>query len=145
MPRSDEPTVRSSTAQWFTTTHWSVVLAAKGEESPATTEALQKLCRIYWPPLYAYIRRAGYTAEDAQDLTQEFFARLIQKDYLGHLRDQRGKFRSFLLTFLKHFLSDERARAAAQKRGGGKTFVSLDDTSMAEADYLAEAAEQSTP
>src|SRR4029077_13827731 len=83
----------------------------------------------------AYIRREGHSTTDAQDLTQEFFARLLAKDYLQHLRHQEGKFRSFLLTFLKHFLADERDKAGAQKRGGGKTFLSLDETS-AEADHL---------
>jgi RNA polymerase sigma-70 factor (ECF subfamily) len=112
----------------FATTHWSVVLAAKSGDSPRADEAMEKLCRAYWPPLYAYIRREGHSATDAQDLTQEFFVRLLAKDYLQHLRHQEGKFRSFLLTFVKHFLSDERDKAGAQKRGGGKTFVSLDET-----------------
>ncbi len=119
----------------FATTHWSVVLAARDGGSPPADEAMEKLCRAYWPPLYAYIRREGHSATDAQDLTQEFFARLLAKDYLQHLRHQEGKFRSFLLTFLKHFLSDERDKAGAQKRGGGKIFVSLDETS-AEERYL---------
>jgi len=112
----------------FATTHWSVVLAAKG----GAENAMEKLCLDYWPPLYAYIRREGHNAIDAQDLTQEFFARLLAKDYLRHVRHQEGKFRSFLLTLLKHFLSDERDKAGAQKRGGGKTFVSLDETSTEE-------------
>src|SRR5262245_61581984 len=83
----------------FHTTHWSVVLAAKDVTAPGTTVALESLCRTYWPPLYAYIRREGYEEADAQDLTQEFFVRLLEKNYLGHLQHQRGKFRSFLLTF----------------------------------------------
>lgn len=123
------PTIATSA---FATTHWSVVLAAKGEDSTLGMEALEKLCRTYWPPLYAYIRREGYGMEDAQDLAQEFLSRFVHKEWLNHLHDRRGKFRSFLLTFLKHFLSDERDKAAAQKRGGGKTFVSLDDTSVEE-------------
>ncbi len=134
-PAEAESGLSSARQGWFTTTHWSVVLAAREEDSPKAAEALEKLCRTYWPPLYAYIRRDGYGVEDAQDLTQGFFARLLDKNHLGHLRDQRGKFRSFLLTFLKHFLSDERDRAAAQKRGGGKRFVSLNDTSAAETSY----------
>jgi RNA polymerase sigma factor (sigma-70 family) len=113
---------------WFVTTHWSVVLEAKGDDSVRANEALEKLCRIYWRPVYAFIRRNGHSPTDAQDLTQEFFFRLLSKDYLRHLRDQRGKFRSFLLTFVKHFLSDERDKAFAQKRGGGQALVSLDDT-----------------
>jgi len=119
----------------FTQTHWSVVLSAQSSDGPRASAALESLCRTYWFPLYAYVRRCGQSPEDAQDLTQEFFARLVEKDHLGHLQDQRGKFRSFLLTLLKHFLSDQRARAGAQKRGGGKAFVSLDDTNTVEADY----------
>jgi len=120
----------------FATTHWSVVLAAKKcGGSPRADDAMEKLCRAYWPPLYAYIRREGHSVADAKDLTQEFFARLLAKDYLQHLRHQKGKFRSFLLTFVKRFLSDERDKAGAQKRGGRKTLVSLDETS-AEERYL---------
>lgn len=115
-------------AGWFQTTHWSVVLAAKGSPSPSADEAMEELCRAYWPPLYAYIRREGHDATEAQDLTQEFFARLLERDYLGRLQDQRGKFRSFLLTFLKHFLSEQRHKAGAQKRGGGQVLISLDAT-----------------
>src|SRR5262245_62088278 len=132
------------TSARFTTTHWSVVLAAKNHDRSAAAEALETLCRTYWPPLYAYIRRDGHSPADAQDLTQQFFARLLEKDYLAHLRDQRGKFRSFLLTFLKHFLSDQRDRARAQKRGGGHNFISLDDTSAEEHRFL-RAADQLNP
>jgi RNA polymerase sigma factor (sigma-70 family) len=114
--------------RWFTTTHWSVVLTAREGDAADAAVALEKLCRTYWPPLYAYIRREGYNATDAEDLTQQFFVRLIERDFLQHLRHQRGKFRSFLLTFLKHFLLDERARAAAQKRGGGRALLSFDET-----------------
>jgi RNA polymerase sigma-70 factor (ECF subfamily) len=88
--------------------------------------ALDKLCRVYWPPLYAYIRRDGQNAADAQDLTQAFFARLLEKDFLRHLHDRRGKFRSFLLTFLKHFLAEQHRRGGRLKRGGGQVHVSLD-------------------
>ena len=82
-------------ARWFATTHWSVVLAAKNGDSPTAANALEKLCRTYWQPLYAYIRREGHDATEAQDLTQEFFARLLERNYLGRLQHQRGKFRSF--------------------------------------------------
>jgi RNA polymerase sigma-70 factor (ECF subfamily) len=122
-------------ASHFVDTHWSVVLAAKEEGSSRAAEAMEKLCRSYWRPLYAYIRREGHSPEEAEDLTQEFFARLLAKDYLRHLRHREGKFRSFLLTFVKRFLSDERDKAGAQKRGGGKTFFSLDET-LAEEGYL---------
>jgi RNA polymerase sigma-70 factor (ECF subfamily) len=90
--------------QWFATTHWSVVLAAKQDDSSEATVALEKLCRTYWPPLYAYIRRDGQDATGAQDLTQEFFARLLARNYLQHLHHQQGKFRSFLLSYLKNSL-----------------------------------------
>ncbi len=112
--------------QVFATTHWSVVMAAKQFDGPAAGAALERLCRTYWAPLYAYIRREGYGPEDAQDLTQEFLSQFIHKEWLNHLRDRRGKFRSFLLTFLKNFLSDQQDRARAQKRGGGQELVSLD-------------------
>ena len=112
---------------WFQTTHWSLVLRARDQKSTQAPEAMERLCRTYWPPLYAYLRRQRHSVEDAQDLTQEFFARLIEKGWLTHLQHQDGKFRSFLLTFLEHFLSDQRDRAKAQKRGGGLTFLSLDE------------------
>jgi RNA polymerase sigma factor (sigma-70 family) len=143
-PEKEPPPGPETAAAWFVTTHWSVVLEAKGNDSTRASEALEKLCRIYWRPLYAFIRRSGYNAADAQDLTQEFFLRLLSKDYLQHLRDQRGKFRSFLLTFVKHFLSDERDRASAQKRGGGQAVLSLDDTSGEEL-YVAETANRLSP
>jgi RNA polymerase sigma-70 factor (ECF subfamily) len=114
-------------AQWFTTTHWSVILTAGRSDSPQAEAALEKLCRTYWYPLYAYVRRQGFAADDAQDLTQEFFARLLEKNYLGSVERQKGKFRSFLLASLNHFLSNERDRARAAKRGGGKAPISLDE------------------
>ena len=116
----------------FADTHWSLVLAAKMEGSSQAAEAMEKLCRTYWRPVYAFIRRQGHNPEQAEDLTQEFFARLLAKDYLQHLRHREGKFRSFLLTFVKRFLSDERDKAGAQKRGGGRIFVSLDEASAEE-------------
>jgi len=128
----------------FTETHWSLVLAAKAEGSSRAAEAMEKLCGIYWRPVYAYIRRQNHNSHEAEDLTQGFFAQLLAKDYLQHLRHRDGKFRSFLLTFVKRFLSDERDKAGAQKRGGGKFFISLDDIS-AEDSYLAELRTDSSP
>ncbi|HRY50592.1 MAG TPA: sigma-70 family RNA polymerase sigma factor [Candidatus Paceibacterota bacterium] len=110
----------------FATTHWSVVLAAGQGIDPRATEALACLCRTYWYPLYAYVRREGFGAPEAQDLTQEFFARLLAKNCLGQVGPQKGKFRSFLLAALRHFLSDQRDRARAAKRGGGAKVLSLD-------------------
>lgn len=111
----------------FATTHWSIVLSARNGDSSEAFTALESLCRAYWRPVYAYVRRDGQRPADAQDLTQEFFRRFIEKDWIENLQHQRGKFRSFLLTFLKHFLSDERDRAGALKRGGGATLIALDD------------------
>jgi DNA-directed RNA polymerase specialized sigma24 family protein len=130
----------SGTAAWnglgsFATTHWSAVFGAK-ELGPQRPGALDNVCRAYWQPIYGYIRRQGYGPEDAQDLTQEFFFRLVRQDWLSHLRDQRGKFRSFLLTFLKHFLSDERDRSRAKKRGGGQALISLDEFEAEERDLM---------
>ena len=110
----------------FATTHWTVVLAAGNKHTPQTDQALEVLCRTYWYPLYAYIRHQGRTREDAEDLTQAFFARFLKKNYLEGLRSEKGKFRAFLLAALKHFLANERDRAARQKRGGGAKLLSLD-------------------
>ena len=110
----------------FATTHWSVVLAAVNHETPEAAVALEQLCRTYWYPLYAYVRRSGHTPEDSQDFTQEFFHRLLHKDYLAQVDIRKGKFRSFLLASLRHFLSDQRDRARTVKRGGGAEVFSLD-------------------
>jgi RNA polymerase sigma-70 factor (ECF subfamily) len=114
-----------SRAARFATTHWSVVRAAS-RSSPKSREALAALCEAYWYPLYAFVRRQGYSAPDAQDLTQEFFARLLEKNDLGVADRAKGRFRSFLLAAVKHFLSNQRDRARAKKRGGGRQVLSLD-------------------
>jgi RNA polymerase sigma-70 factor (ECF subfamily) len=110
----------------FATTHWSVVLAAAGRASPQSTVALETLCRAYWFPLYAYVRREGYDREESLDLTQEFFSRLLEKNTLATADPNRGRFRSFLLTLLKRFLANEWHRARCQKRGGHALTFSLD-------------------
>jgi len=110
----------------FATTHWTVVLAAGRCDSREAHLALEELCRTYWYPLYAYVRRQGHSREDAEDLTQGFFARLLEKNYLEGVTSDRGKFRSFLLVALKRFLANEWDRASAQKRGGGVMPLSLD-------------------
>src|SRR5215472_17596316 len=102
----------------FATTHWSLVLAAGRHASPASREALATLCQTYWYPLYAHVRRRGHRAEEAQDLIQAFFARLLEKDYLRVVERDRGRFRSFLLAALDHFLANEWRRAHTRKRGG---------------------------
>lgn len=121
----------------FATTHWSVVLSAREKDSPRSTEALETLCRTYWYPLYAYVRRQGRSPDDAQDLTQSFFARLLAKDYLQSAAREKGRFRSFLLVALKRFLANEWDRDRAHKRGGGQIHVPL-DTELAERRYQVE-------
>jgi DNA-directed RNA polymerase specialized sigma24 family protein len=128
----------------FCTTHWSLVLAAKDAQSPAAKEALEKLCRTYWYPLYAYVRRKGYHPHDADELTQEFFARLLARNYLSVADRHRGRFRSFLLGSLEHFLAREWTRRRAQKRGGGHAIFSL-HCSDAETRYLLEPSHELTP
>ncbi len=125
------------------TTHWSVVLQAGTGDSTQAAEALEQLCRTYWYPLYAYVRRRGYSPEDAQDLTQEFFLRILRKHGLAQIDPAKGKFRSFLLTAINHFLSDEWDRARAIKRGGQATFLALDAESAEQ--RLAEVASDRTP
>ncbi len=110
----------------FTATHWSVVLQAGDGGSTEAREAWSRLCQTYWPPLYAFIRRDSYSPDDAQDLAQEFLFRLLQTDSLTKVNPALGKFRSFLLACLKHFLADQRDRARSQRRGGGRTPISLD-------------------
>ena len=128
---------------WFATTHWSVVLAAGRHDDSLAAEALAKLCQTYWYPLYAYVRHRGHSPQDAQDLTQEFFARLLSKNTLGELSQEGGKFRSFLLTTLNHFLVDEWRKERAQKRGGGRV-ISLDGQD-AETRFGNEPVERMTP
>src|SRR2546427_2412443 len=129
---------------WFATTHWSVILAAGRDSSPDARDALEKLCRTYWYPLYVYVRRRGRSPEDAQDLTQQFFAEFLEKNSLSRANPERGRFRTFLLTSLKNFLSHEWERSQAAKRGGGKIFVPWDEQSP-ESRYQLEAATGLTP
>jgi RNA polymerase sigma factor (sigma-70 family) len=114
------------TAAPFTTTHWSVVLAAQGK-SPAADQALEKLCRTYWWPLYGFIRRQGHSPEEAQDLTQDFFVMLLERRDLDAVRREKGRLRSFFLASLKNFLAKAHRRAKAIKRGGGQPLVSLEE------------------
>ena len=110
----------------FTPTHWSVVVAAGRNDSTHARVALEKLCRTYWPPIYAFVRRQGHNPHDAKDLTQEFFARLLAKNYLAEVDRAKGRFRSFLLASLKHFLANEWDKSQAQKRGGGQVLIPID-------------------
>jgi RNA polymerase sigma-70 factor (ECF subfamily) len=127
----------------FVTTHWSVVLTAKNQDSFRSAEALETLCRTYWHPLYAYVRRRGYCPADAEDLTQEFFAWLLQRNWLGRADQQRGRFRSLLLTSISNFLANEWDKARTQKRGSGR-IVSLQGDE-AETGYAHEPADNLTP
>lgn len=133
-----QPTPRPSDAAGFAATRWTLVLAAAhGHLSPRAADAMGQLCRIYWYPLYAYARRRGHDVHEAEDLTQEFFARLLAKDFLADVRREKGKFRAFLLAAMKHFLANEWDRAQAQKRGGGRRIIPL-DTLDAESRYRRE-------
>ena len=138
------PVSASASPGVFATTHWSVVLLAGQADSPQATEALEKLCRTYWYPLYVYVRRQGNSPEDAQDLTQNFFSRLLEKNYFAKADRDRGKFRTFLLRSLKNFLINEWKRAGRLKRGGDLTFLSI-DANVAEDRYAAEPANESNP
>jgi RNA polymerase sigma-70 factor (ECF subfamily) len=128
----------------FATTHWTVVIAAGRGSSGEAEVALEELCRTYWFPLYVYVRRQTTTREDAEDLTQAFFARFLEKNYLEKLSSQKGKFRAFLLAALKHFLANEWDRANSQKRGSGVMPISL-DWQNADARYQIEPVDNLSP
>jgi RNA polymerase sigma-70 factor (ECF subfamily) len=122
----NSPLENKSTGDIFATTRWTVVLAARDRTASAADVALEELCRTYWYPLYAYVRSRSSSREDAEDLTQAFFARFLEKNYLDGLASEKGRFRAFLLAALKHFLANEWDRANRQKRGGGVANLSLD-------------------
>lgn len=128
----------------FTTTRWTLVMAASRDSTPTSREALAELCERYWPPLYSYARRHGYSVDQAQDLTQAFFARFLEKRDVQAADPQRGRFRSFLLTSFKHFVANEHDRERAQKRGGGQVPIAL-EVETAEARYAAEPPDKLTP
>jgi DNA-directed RNA polymerase specialized sigma24 family protein len=144
---STEPvasTLKAGRNAAFVPTQWSVILAARGKNSAESAQALEALCRAYWYPLYAYVRRFGFSPHDAQDLTQEFFARMLAQDYLEKADRDKGRFRTFLLTALKRFMANEWERACAQKRGGGRKAVTL-DTELAERLYATEPGAGTSP
>ena len=128
----------------FVTTHWSVVLAALHNDDKMTEAALGRLCETYWYPLYAYVRRRGYSVEDAQDLTQDFFARLLRRHWLADADHSKGRFRTFLLTAMERFLANEWDKARALKRGGGRPSLPL-QLDTAETRYGIEPADMHTP
>lgn len=127
-PPDSSSSIVPAHAREFATTHWSVVLSAGADKGLEPGVALEKLCAAYWYPLYAFVRRQGRGVEDAQDLTQAFFAQFLEKKYLNRADRARGRFRTFLLACLKNFLANEWDRANAKKRGGGMSSISLDDS-----------------
>jgi RNA polymerase sigma-70 factor (ECF subfamily) len=134
-----------SDAIGFAATRWTMVFAAAdGNASPRAAEAMAELCRAYWYPLYAFVRRRGHDTHEAEDLTQEFFLRLLAKNYLADVERGKGKFRAFLLAALKHFLANEWDRSQTQKRGGGQVFCAL-DAACAENRYQREPSHDLTP
>ena len=137
----DAPATR---APVFVTTHWSVVLTATGADTTQAQAALEHLCRMYWYPIYHFVRRQGHSIHDAQDFTQEFFARLLEKNWIAGADQSRGRFRSFLLMVLKRFLTVEWRRANAQKRAGGRLCLPL-PLDTAETRFTSEPADTSTP
>jgi len=139
-----EQELEATAPRIFATTHWSVVVAAGQDSSEPSRRALETLCSAYWYPIYVYVRRKGYGADDAQDLTQEFFAQLIAKQHLRLADRTKGRFRSFLLATLHYFLAREWTRAHRQKRGGQYQFVSLDQEAPEER-YQHEPAHGDTP
>src|SRR5437667_4863819 len=141
MPELLRDSSTSSRREWFVTTHWSVVLAARRSDSTRGRAALEKLCQTYWYPLYAFVRRLGHNPHDAEDMVQGFFERCLEKNYLGAADQAKGRFRSFLLLALKRFMANEWDKARTGKRGGGKAPVSLDALS-AEERYALEPADR---
>jgi RNA polymerase sigma factor (sigma-70 family) len=140
----DQSVTGGAAAREFNTTHWSVVLAAAETHSPAASAALERLCRDYWYPLYAHVRRQGRSHEDAQDLTQQFFVRLLERRDLGKAEQNRGRFRTFLLSALNNFLINEWEKATADKRGGGRPCSSLEEQ-QAEKRFALEPADADAP
>jgi len=137
---------QAGAAQAFHTTHWSVVVAAGEEGSEQAAAALSRLCQTYWFPVYAFIRKKGYSPEQAQDFTQEFFAGFLAKNYVARAARDRGRFRVFLMSSVENFLHNKHDKAHAQKRGGGRQVLSLDlDYNDAEERYRIEPVEESDP
>jgi RNA polymerase sigma-70 factor (ECF subfamily) len=128
----------------FLTTHWSLILSASNASTPEASEALAALCEAYWYPVYAYIRKRGYDVDEARDLTQSFFTRLLEKNDLRAVDPARGRFRSFLLTAVRHFLSNQHDRQSARKRGGGQPVLTL-EIAVGEERFIAEPSDQLDP
>jgi len=145
MSVSDENTANAAGVNnWFEATHWSLVLVAGQNDSSKAQEALASLCKAYWYPLYVFARRQGQGPEDAQDLVQGFFAKVIEKNYLAAAEREKGRFRSFLLVALKRYMANEWDRAGRVKRGGGRELLSLDEQNT-EMRYRAEPVDSMSP
>jgi RNA polymerase sigma-70 factor (ECF subfamily) len=144
MMREPRPPESAAGERRFATTQWTLVVAACDRRQPGAEAALATLCERYWYPVYAFVRRRGHQPAEAQDLTQEFFAALLEKEYLRSADRERGRFRTFLLTAVSRFLSKQAERDAAQKRGGGRKPLSI-DTAVAEGRYRLEPADPATP
>jgi len=129
LPAYEEQGESRPKPNWFATTHWTVVQAAADDASPEAAKALEQLCRLYWHPLYAYLRSTGHCPQDSEDLTQAFFVHLLEKHCLTRANRHRGRFRTFLLTSLHNFIVHEWERARAEKRGGGRSFIPWDEKS----------------
>jgi RNA polymerase sigma-70 factor (ECF subfamily) len=140
----DSPSAAPAGGPRFLTTHWSVVIRAGVDDTADAQAALSELCGVYWYPLYAFVRRLGRSPQDAEDLTQAFFARLLEKNYIAAADQEKGRFRTFLLVALKRFLANRWDREHAQKRGGFATVVSLDQ-GVAESRFEAEPAHDERP
>ena len=129
----------------FQATHWSVVLRARDVKCPAAKEALDTLCRAYWYPLYGHVRRRGHDHYAAQDLTQEFFSRLVEKEWLSAVSPEKGRFRTFLLAAMDHLLANEWRNGRAIKRGNGQPILSFDEITAGEEHFVREPASEGTP
>jgi DNA-directed RNA polymerase specialized sigma24 family protein len=136
--------MREARASNFPSTSWSLVVAAAANPTPDSRASLANICKAYWPPVYAFVRRTGYDPDQAQDLTQAFFATMLEKNYLGEANRERGRFRTFLLAAVKHFLANEWDKEHALKRGGGQTAVAIDPLE-AEEWFAPEVVEERTP
>ena len=141
----DQDTELAKPREYFATTHWTVVVNAGGNNTPDSGEALEKLCQTYWYPLYAYARRRGYSVEDAQDLTQDFFARVLERQWLARADQAKGRFRTFLLTAFERFVANEWDKARTLKRGGGVRPIPVQQFDTAETRYGVEPADDRTP
>ena len=141
---TDQPTEQGQQGRWFPATHWTDIVAARREGSPVAEEALNRLCTTYWYPIYAFVRRRGFSEEDAKDIVQSFFFHILERNLLGSADRTKGKFRSFLLGALNYFMANRKDFEQAKKRGGGAVLISLDEKTGEER-YALEPVDNLTP